>query len=226
MTFGVSGEVTDAYEEWISRMRSAEEARDLAARRKPRTGEAALIPRRDVRERIEDTLAGLTVRNDGSYEMHGPVCSDDIHSFVVRLSPVGVAPKNDQVNKAASTVFTTIGIVASCVPLVGWALAIPPFLIGLLFGYRSDRANRSHLATERRLREAEEAADRPWRWWLSREGPEPWLAVVTDDYQRALTLGIHHPARDISGGWVVAQTERALADAVAMGKRMLDEFTY
>jgi hypothetical protein len=86
VTSGPSVEVTDAYLEYVSRKRSAEEAtRDLAARRKPRTGEAALIPLRDLRERIEDALAGMTVRNDGGYEIHGPVCSDDLHTFVVRL---------------------------------------------------------------------------------------------------------------------------------------------
>jgi hypothetical protein len=127
---------------------------------------------------------------------------------------------------AASTVFTTTGVVASCVPIVGWVLAIPFWLLGLLFGWRSDRANRNHLAPEPRLREAEEAADHPWRWWLTRTGPEPWPSVVVDDLQLALSLGIHHPQKDVSGGWVVCQVEKSLPDAVSIAKRVLQAFTY
>lgn len=168
----------------------------------------------------------ITVNEHGSYEIRGRLCSDQLHSFVVCLSPLGISPKRDRANAATSTVFTTTGVVASCVPLVGWVLAIPFWLLGLLFGWRSDRANRSHLAAEHRLRQAEQAADDPWRWWLTRTGAEPWPSVVTDDYQLALSLGIHHPAKDVSGGWLVAQTEKSLPDAVSIAKRVLQAFTY
>jgi hypothetical protein len=170
--------------------------------------------------------ADITVNEHGGYEIRGRLCSDRLHTFVVCLSPFAVSPKSDRANAAASTVFTTTGVVASCVPIVGWVLAIPFWAIGLLFGWRSDRANRNHLAPEVRLRQAEQATDLPWRWWLTRTGPEPWATVVVDDYQRALNLGIHHPSRDVSGGWLIAQIEKSLADAVAMAKRVLQEFTY
>jgi hypothetical protein len=168
----------------------------------------------------------IAVNESGGYEIRGRLCSDQLHTFVVCLSPSGVSPKRDRANAATSTVFTTTGVVASCVPLVGWALAIPFWLLGLLFGWRSDRTSRNHLVAESRLREAEQAADRPWRWWLTRTGVEPWPSVVTDDYQLALSLGIHHPARDVSGGWLITQTETSLPDAVSMARRVLQAFTY
>ena len=195
----------------------------------------------------EAMSSDIAVNATGGYEMRGPLCSDGLHTFVVALSPVGISPKKvtlwtelkdigselKEGNTAAQGVFTGLGVVLTAIPFVGWLLAFPFLLLGLYFGKRAERnriaaapAEQRRIAAER-TKELESLADVPWRWALTREGPEPWRQVIVDDYQYALSLGIHHPWRAVSDRWwLVAQTEKSLPQAVEMAERMLREFTY
>jgi hypothetical protein len=217
--------VDDAYEAYVSRKRAAEDAaeRDRAAKRRPKTDEEAQIPRWDMREHFGDSLSGITVRSDGGYEIRGPLCSDDLHTFVVHLSPHAVSPSGDRGNGLASGVCTGLGAVALGIPFVGWVIAFLFWGLAALFGRRADR---KRLAPKKRLQEAEQAMDHPWRWWLARVGPDPWSNVVVDRYQDALNLGVHHPRKDAAGAWLITQVEKSLPDAVSSAERVLQAFTY
>lgn len=189
------------------------------------------IPATDLRarydERITPTVSG--------YEIRGPLCSDGLHHFVVHLQPVHapVLPLpsyrlREYLMFAAGGLCYLLCVLSSLLTIVGWFIIGSPLaaLGNRLFKRADERREAFRFSRESRMTVLERAADSPWRWHLARSGTDPWPSTVVDDPQILWNLGVHHPAKDSTGGWAVGQAERSLADTVAIAEVVLAAFTY